>query len=133
MRSKALVGGDHSAEDSLVGGFSIAYPPDSFLVRLYGSRLAKYSFTWPLARLTLEADALSLAPRGPFKILMKPIVIRYAEITSVEAWTGRRIGTIVFNCRRPEVDGASFGAVNLAGLDRLLDLLARKGVTVERR
>ena len=39
-----------------MGGFRVAYKD---------SPLGKYRFTWPFARLTIAAEGLRLAPRGP--------------------------------------------------------------------
>lgn len=107
-----------------MGGFSVSYP---------GSRFAKYRFSWPFARLTLATHELRLSARLPLGLMMKPIVIPYADITSVEARTGRMIGTFVFHSRRRELDGISFGSLKISGLDRLLELLDRKGLSVDRR
>jgi hypothetical protein len=108
--------------DSFVGGFSVSYPR---------SPLAKYRFTWPLARLTLAAHDLQLSPRLPLRLLMKPIVVPYTEISLVDARGGRRIGTLVFHCKRPDLDGIGFGTWT-SHLDRLLALLEGKGVPVDR-
>jgi hypothetical protein len=64
---------------------------------------------------------------------MKPIVIPYAEINSVEARIGSMIGTLIFHCKRPDLDGISFGTLKLSGLDRLLDLLERNDINLNRR
>jgi hypothetical protein len=106
----------------LIGGFSGPYPSVA---------LAKYRFTWPLARLTYDDDAIRLSPRGPLKVLMKPIVIPYRELISVEV-RGGRIKTIDFDCRRRELQGIGFGAIDVSGVERLLDNFARNGVTVTR-
>jgi hypothetical protein len=113
-----------STGDSFVGGIGVAYPD---------SPLAKYRFTWPLARLTVAAEELRFSPRGPLKLLMKPVVIPFAEINSVEARVGSMIGTFVFHCRQRELDGISFGTLKLSGLNRLLTLLESKGIKLARR
>lgn len=109
------------SEESFVGGFSVSYP---------NSLQAKYRFTWPLARLTVSPDYITLAPRGPFKYLMRPIVVRYTDILTVDASVGRLVGTIVFNSDVPELDGIGFGTLRMSGFERLVDLLRRRGVTV---
>jgi hypothetical protein len=123
-RSERASPADDVAAPSFVGGFSVAYQDSPF---------AKYRFTWPLARLTLSTQELRLSARLPLGLLMKPIMIPYADITSVEARMGRMIGTLVFHSRRRELDGISFGSLKISGLDRLLELLESRGLLVDRR
>jgi hypothetical protein len=120
----ALTERGKTTDESFVGGFGVAYRD---------SPLAKYRFTWPLARLTIATEELRLSPRGPLKLLMKPIVIPYSEVNSVEARVGSMVGTLVFHCKRRDLDGISFGTLKASGFNRLLDLLESHGINLGRR
>jgi hypothetical protein len=107
-----------------VGGFSVSYP---------NSRLAKYRFSWPFARITLAAHEVRLSARFPVDLLMRPIVVPYGEISLVEVRIRRVVGTFVVHSPRRDLDGISFGVLKVSGLDRLLELLERKGLSVDSR
>ena len=112
------------AGDSFVCGFIVSYP---------NSRLAKYRFSWPFARLTLAAHELRLSARLPLGLVMQPIVVPYREISLVEVRISRMQGTFVLHSPRRDLNGISFGVLKISGLDRLLELLERKGLPVDRR
>jgi hypothetical protein len=111
-------------DESFVGGFAVSYP---YLP------LARYRFTWPFARLTLAAHELRLSSRVPVGLLMRPIAVPYREISFVEVRIRRLQGTFVIHTPRRDLGRISFGVLKVSGLDRVLELLERKGLVVERR
>jgi hypothetical protein len=118
------MGGQRIADPSFVGGFSVAYANSPF---------AKYRFSWPFARLTLAAHELRLSARFPVGRLMQPIVVPYHEISFVEVRISRLQGTFVVHGPRRDLGRISFGVLKVSGLDRILELLERKGLAVVRR
>jgi hypothetical protein len=115
---------EEGGDESFVGGFIVSYP---------NIPLAKYRFSWPFARLTLAAHELQLSARFPVDLLMRPIVIPYREISFVEVRIRRLQGTFVIHTPRRDLGRISFGVLKVSGLDRVLELLERKGLIVERR
>jgi hypothetical protein len=118
------MGGQRIADPSFVGGFIVSYPNSPF---------AKYRFSWPFARLTLAAHELRLSARFPVGRLMQPIVVPYQEISFVEVRISRLQGTFVVHGPRRDLGRISFGVLKVSGLDRMLELLERKGLAVDRR
>jgi hypothetical protein len=64
---------------------------------------------------------------------MQPIVVPYREISLVEVRISRLQGTFVIHSPRRDLGGISFGVLKVSGLERMLELLERKGLAVDRR
>jgi hypothetical protein len=117
------VDNDFEVEESIVGGFGLSYQRVP---------LAKYRYSWPLARLDFGSDRLRLRPRRPWRYGVKPVVITYAELTHVDVDMGRFTCSVVFRSSRDDVDGAEFVTFR-PGCDRSVQLLREKGIHLEQK
>jgi len=57
-------------------------------------------------------DGFALTVRGPLKLLLRPVVVRYGEVSGIKTFPGRLASMIEFRSARPEVDGAFFVTMN---------------------
>jgi hypothetical protein len=69
-------------------------------------------FTWPLGRLEIGDDSFVLAARGPLKLVLRPTVVRYSEISEIRCFPSRLASMIQFCSTRADVDGAFFVTMN---------------------
>jgi hypothetical protein len=70
---------------SVIGGFT--YP------RRRGS-LLRGRIDWPLARATLEPEAVVLRPRGPVKHVVPSIIVPYIDLIDVDRTSTRALGRL---------------------------------------
>jgi hypothetical protein len=69
-------------------------------------------FTWPLGKLEMRDDSFVLTARGPIRLLLRPTVVKYSELSEIIYWPSRLASMIEFCSTRRDVDGAFFLTMN---------------------
>jgi hypothetical protein len=111
---------DLKRKASIVGGFTLwRVDRPGLLAR----------FSWPLGRLDIGDDSFVLAARGPLKLVLRPTVVRYSEISEIRCLPSRLASMIEFRSTRPDVDGAFFVTMN-SNFRALVDMFRSHGVSV---
>ena len=98
------------------------------------SPLAKGRFSWPFARVTVDQDSVTLAPRGFLAKLVRPITIAFTDLVRVDRAIPPRVlpfgGGLRFRSSLAEGDGLCVAAPVKSVL-KLVEALRRAGVEVE--